>query len=97
MICVRPDFLLSLITEVGMTRALADHETDIIEDILAIEAAPFQWSHALEDELLHASTVPGGIARFARRHGIEGHWTCYMKLYRLRKRETRKNMLLAQG
>lgn len=69
-ICVRSDFMLSLLGEVGKTRALAPHETDVIEDCIAQELMPFRWNPRLDNALLVASHSPGGIARFCRRIGI---------------------------
>ncbi len=93
--CVRPEFMLGLLTEISRTRALADHETDMIEDIIALQIEPFRWNPHLEVQLLTASHSPGGIARFARRHGIANHKIAYQKLYRLRKRESRKGAAVA--
>lgn len=96
--CVLPEFLLGLLTEVSRTRALADHETDMLEDIIAMQIEPFRWNPRLEVQLLTASASPGGIARFARRHGIVNHSIVYQKLYRLKRRSSRSGaVLLASG
>jgi hypothetical protein len=92
--CVRPEFMLGLLTEVSRHRALADHETDILEDIIAMQTEPFRWNSRLEVQLLTASKSPGGIARFARRHGIINHDAVYQKLARLRKRQSRQRAVM---
>lgn len=89
--CVRPEFLLDLLTEVSRTRALADQETDMLEDIIAMQTEPFRWNPRLDVQLIVASASPGGIARFARRHGIVNHDAVYQKLARLRKRQIRQD------
>lgn len=83
-------FVLSMLTEIGRSRALAPNETDVIEDCIAIEITPFRWNPRLDVALKVASHSPGGIARFARRHGIAPH-TAHMRLYRMRKRDKRKS------
>ena len=92
--CVLPEFLLGLLTEVSRTRALADHETDMLEDIIAMQTEPFRWNPRLEVQLLVASHSPGGIARFARRHEIANVRIAYQKLHRLRKRIGREGASL---
>lgn len=87
-ICVRPDFLLRLLIELGGHRALADHETDLVEDIVNMGQVAFRWNPRTDRALLTAAHYPGGIARFARRYGITGQ-SAYDRLYRIRKRETR--------
>ncbi len=87
-ICVRPDFLLQLLTELGRHRALADHETDLVEDIVNMGQVAFRWDPRADRALLTASHSPGGIARFARRYGVTLD-TAHSRLYRLRgKRQT---------
>jgi hypothetical protein len=88
-ICVRSDFMLSLLSEVGKARALAPHETDVIEDCIAQELIPFRWNPRLDNALLIASHSPGGIARFARRHQITRQMAD-SRLYRLRQQQKRK-------
>lgn len=88
-ICVRPDFLLALLEEIGRNRALADHETDLIEDIVNMGLPAFRWNPRTDRALLTASNCPGGIARFARRYGITGQ-AAYDRLYRLRRRKRRE-------
>lgn len=83
---VRHDVLLALLDEVGKHRALADHETDLIEDIISAGHVPFRWSPAIDAELLEASRHDGGIGRFARRCGITGGMA-YARLYRIRRRQ----------
>ncbi len=87
-ICIRPEAMLALLTEIGRYRALADHETDIIEDILNMGQVAFRWNPRNDRALLTASHSPGGIARFARRYGITGE-AAYCRIKRLRKRQTR--------
>ncbi len=87
-ICVRPDFLLQILTELGRHRALADHETDLVEDIVNMGQVAFRWNPRADRALLTASHSPGGIARFARRYGITGE-AAYCRIKRLRKRQMR--------
>lgn len=87
--CVRPEFMLGLLTEISRTRALADHETDMLEDIIAMQTEPFRWNPRMEVQLLAASASPGGIARFCRRHALD-RGLVDVKLYRLRKCKIRK-------
>ncbi|SCY69392.1 hypothetical protein SAMN05660666_02510 [Novosphingobium aromaticivorans] len=89
-ICIQTDFMLGILTEIGRHRALSNRETDIIEDCIAFETAPFRWNARLDNALLVASHSPGGIARFARRHEITGGMA-YARLHRLRKRQKRKD------
>lgn len=88
-LCLKPDIVLSMLDEIGKHRALEPHETDLIEDILAIESKPFRWNPRLENQLLTAATSQGGITRFAARHGID-RFSAYQKLHRLRRRKNRK-------
>lgn len=88
-ITVSPDLLLALLEEIGKARALADHETDIIEEIVRMGLMPFRWNPRLDGALVRAATSPGAIARFARRHGITGG-AAYQRLSRLRKRHARQ-------
>lgn len=82
-ITVHPDLLLSLLEELGSHRALADHETDLIEEIVTMGLLPFRWNNRLDRALVLAANSPGAIARFARRHGITSD-TAYSRLYRIR-------------
>lgn len=88
-ICVRPEFLLSLLEEIGRNRALADHETDLIEDIVNMGMPCFRWNPRTDRALLLAANTAGGIARFARRYGISGG-AAYQRLTRLRRRHGRQ-------
>lgn len=94
-ICLPSHFVLSMLTEIGRNRILAEHETDVIEDCLAVERAPFRWNVRLDTALKVASHSPGGIARFARRHGITGGMA-YARLHRM-KRKGRKLAAKVQG
>ncbi len=87
-ICVRAEFLLDLLNEVGGHRALADHETDLLEDIVGMEITAFAWNQRLEAALMVAASSPGGIRRFAHRHGMTDN-AAYQKLSRLRRRKMR--------
>lgn len=84
-ICLHPEKLLGLLTEIGRHRALSDDETDILEAILEIETVPFRWNSRLDAHLLTAAHSNGGIARFARRHEITPT-AAYARLHRLRRR-----------
>jgi hypothetical protein len=96
-ICLHPEKLLGLLTEIGRHRALTDEETDIVEAILEIEHVPFRWNARLDGHLLTASHSVGGIARFARRHGITP-MAAYSRIKRLKDRQTRKDApRLARG
>lgn len=88
-ISVRSEFLLSLLNEVGSKRALADHETDIIQEIVCANQHTFRWNPRLRRQLETASHSKGGIRRFARRVGItEG--AAYQEWDRIKKRKARK-------
>lgn len=92
--CLRPDIVFALLDEVSRHRALAPHESEIMEEILAMEIDHFRWNPRLESQLLVAAASPGGIARFSRRFDIPPY-AAYCKLHRLRKRKTRKADLTA--
>lgn len=87
--CLRPDIVLGLLDEISRHRALEPHETDMIEELVALEVKPFRWNPRLENQLMVASASPGGITRFARRVGID-KWVAYAKLHRIRARKMRK-------
>lgn len=96
--CLKPETVFALLDEVSRHRALEPNETDMMEEILAMETAPFKWNPRLEVQLLTASHSPGGIARFCRRHGIGNHFVAYQKLHRMRRCQTRKaDKALVQG
>lgn len=84
------EILLGLLTEVSRSRALADHETDLVEEIVMLEADGFRWNPRLDQGLVRASSNAGGIARFARRHSITP-MAAYCRLSRIRGRKTRKH------
>lgn len=88
-ICVMPNILLDLLTELGRHRVLTDRETDLIEDIVNMELIAFRWNPRLDGQLKVASHSNGGIARFARRQGISDQ-AAYDRIYRIRKREKGK-------
>jgi hypothetical protein len=82
--------VLSLLDEVGRSRALSSDESDLVEDIVTAEREDFRWSERLDQGLLRAALTSGGIARFARRHSITPS-AAYNRLLRLRRqREGRK-------
>lgn len=91
-ICVQSQFLLSLIDEIGRTRALHDHETDILEAIITkghqSRGINFRWTASLNTKLLVASASKGGIKRFAERHGITDQ-SARTQIKRLRKAQLR--------
>ena len=89
-ICLHPEKLLGLLTEIGSHRALTDEETDIVKAFLDMDHTPFRWNARLDRHLLTASASVGGIARFARRHEITP-MSAYSRLNRLRKRMKRKD------
>ncbi|MDT0507523.1 hypothetical protein [Novosphingobium sp. MMS21-SN21R] len=87
-ICVQSDFLLTLLTEVGKHRALADHETDIIEAIVCrghkSTGLRIRWTATLDRKLWQASHSKGGISRFADANKIPRQGA-YDRLLKLRK------------
>lgn len=84
-ICVQSDFMLGLLTEIGSTRALSEQETDLIEDIVAMEQPPaFRWNPRLDQALIRSAHSKGGIRRFADRHRIT-HYAAYIRLSKIRK------------
>lgn len=84
-VTIAPDSLAALLTEISRNRALADHETDLLEECVLFGQLPFRWTPQLDGALMRASRANGGIARFARRHNIRPH-TAYVRLYRMRRR-----------
>ena len=88
-ICLHPEKLLGLLTEIDSHRALTDEETDIVEAILDIEHAPFRWNARLDHHLITASASVGGIARFARRHAITAS-AAYNRLLRIKRAKAAK-------
>ena len=88
-ICLHPDKLFALLDEVSRYRALSNEESEMLETVAVAPADRFKWSMRLEDELIGSTAQPGGIAQFARRHGIRNYHICYIKLHRLRKRDNR--------
>lgn len=89
-ICLMPNVLLDLLTELGRHRVLSNSETDLIEDIISLETIAFRWNPRLDGQLKVASHSNGGIARFARRHGISGE-AAYSRLKRIRQRQARQD------
>lgn len=87
--CLKPELVFSLLDEVSRHRALLPHESDILQDLIEIDAKPFRWNPRLETQLVLAASSPGGIRRFAERIGI-AHGTAIVKLHRLRKCNERK-------
>lgn len=89
-ICVSKDFLFGLLDEVSRTRALADHETDILEAIVSrghrSQGRNVQWNARLDVKLMTASASKGGIKRFAIAQGISEK-SAYMRLHKLRKKD----------
>jgi len=83
------EVLLSILDDLGKARPLTDAETDIVEEIVSREGNAFRWDDQLDASLLEAMQATGGIARFARRHGITGS-AAYNRIYRLRQREKRR-------
>ena len=88
-ICIMPNILLDLLTELGRHRVLTDRETDLIEDIVGMELTTFRWNPRLDNQLKTAACSIGGIRRFARRQGISDQ-SAYDRIYRIRKREKGK-------
>lgn len=86
--CVKPDLLLDWLTEISRHRALADHETDVIEAIVCrghqSTGKNFRWNARLDLALTRAAITRGGIKRFADKHGITQH-AAHMRLNRIRK------------
>lgn len=84
---VKTDFLLGLLNEVGRTRSLADHETDLIEEIVTGECADreFEWTEEY-DRMLIAASKRKGIHRLALDLGVSPG-AAYMRLHRIRKRK----------
>lgn len=84
-ICIPTDLLLGLLTEIGKNRALADHETDIVEAIVCrghrAAGIRVQWTRRLDRKLLAASETKGGIRTFA----VTNNMTAKAAYQRLRK------------
>jgi len=95
-ICVHTDFLLTLLTEVGKHRALADHETDVIEAIVCrghkSAGIRIRWTATLDRKLLQASYSKGGITRFAETNNIPRQ-AAYDRLHKLRKAKATKTLI----
>lgn len=87
-ICVTPDFLLGLLNEIGRSRALADHETDVVEAIVMCghrsTGMRVKWTAQLDRRLLKAAATRGGIKAFAQSQGM-AQWAAYKRLQKLRE------------
>lgn len=87
-ICVPTDLLLGLLTEIGKNRALAGHETDIVEAIVCkghrSAGIRVQWTSRLDRKLLSAAQTKGGIRLFAAKNNIPPQ-SAYDRLHKLRK------------
>jgi hypothetical protein len=87
-VCVNPDLLLSLLDEIGRHRALADHETDLVEAIVCrghrSRSLKQHWTARLDRKLLEAAKTKGGVKRFAAAHNLPPQ-AAYDRLYKLRK------------
>ncbi len=91
--CLKPETAFALLDELSRHRALEPHETDLMEDIIAVlnpNEPEFKWNPRLENQLLIAASSKGGVKRFAQRHGIASVERCYVKLHRLRQRKVCK-------
>ena len=88
-ITISSEHMLKLLDEIGRARALTEAESEIVEEIVMQDAQPFRWNTRLDLALLRAAEIPGGIARFSRRHGISYRSTS-QHLYRLRRRRGRE-------
>ena len=90
LIPVNGDMLIGLLEEVGRARALTDHETDLIEEIVAAEKGdePFQWSEE-HDRMLAMAANRKAICRLAHELGVSPG-AAYMRYYRAKKRKTVK-------
>lgn len=86
--CVHPDLLLDWLTEISRSRALRDHETDVIEAIVCrghqSQGVRFRWNPRLDLALKRAAITKGGIRRFAARHAIS-EMAAYKRLAKIRK------------
>ncbi len=95
---INPSLVLAMLDEIGRTRALADHETDLIEDIVMMGVIPFRWNPRLDRALLLAANSHGGIARFARRHLItRASADCRLTRLRLRRKKRKTDTAQAKG
>jgi len=87
-ICVNSEFLLGLLTEVSRSRALAHHETDVLEAIVCrghkSAGIRIRWTTTLDRKLMQASNSKGGIKRFALANGIS-EMAAYRRVHVLRK------------
>lgn len=87
MICLEPEKMLSLLNEIGSHRALTDDETDILEAIVCrghrSTGVRQRWTSDMDQALLTAAQVDGGIARHAKAIGVKP-MSCYMRLNKLR-------------
>jgi hypothetical protein len=86
--CLAPSVLLSLLTELGKYRALADHETDIVEAIVCrghrTTGLRVRWTKPLDRRLMTAANRRGGIQLFAKANSIPPK-AAYDRLCKLRK------------
>ncbi|MEW9855918.1 hypothetical protein [Novosphingobium sp. M1R2S20] len=87
-ICLPPEKMLSLLDEIGRHRALTDDETDIVEAIVCrghrSTGIRTRWTPEMDEALLEAAKVDGGIARHAQKIGVRP-MSCHMRLNKLRK------------
>lgn len=86
---VSADKLLKWLDEIGRQRALAEDETDIVEAIVCrghrSTGVRQRWTPEMDEALLLAAGVEGGIARHAALIGVRP-MSCHMRLHKLRKR-----------
>lgn len=99
-ICLQSDLLLNLLTEIGKHRALADHETDLIEAIVCrghrSSGNYHRWTPDMDRKLLKAANQRGGIKAFSERHGL-AMWSAYSRLRKLREAKLRKKAQSGKG
>ena len=83
-ISLASNLLLEMLTELGGRRPLTHIESGLVEEIVSRESEPFRWTPDLELELVACAKDPGGLRRFAQRHGISDTMV-YQKHHRMKR------------
>lgn len=87
-ICIAPDYLLALLNEIGRHRALADHETDIVEAIVCrghrSSGIRIRWTSPMDRRLINAAKRRGGVRLFAEQNGMNP-MAAHKRLEKLRR------------
>lgn len=99
-ICLRPERMEALLTEINRHRALTDDEADILEAIInrghQSRNVRRRWTASMDRKLKQASHSKGGIRRFADRQGISDR-AAYSRLHKIKAREAQLQKRKGKG